>query len=141
ACLAVTAVVHRFVQVGREQAQRFAGQQVGQRVLLQRASVGLDGVHHGVDAGGGGHRRRQTERQVGVEQRQVRQQQRRNHAHLGGGAGGDDGDLGDLRAGAGGGRYLDQRQALAPGIADAVDVRQRLRALGVRQQCHQLGDV
>ena len=141
ACLAVAAVVHRLVQIGRQEAQRLAGQQVGHGVLLQRAGVGLDGMHHGVDAGGRGHRWRQAEGEIGVEQRQVRQQQGRDHAHLGRLAGGDDGDLRDFRTGAGGGRHLNQRQALALGIADAIDVLQRLRAIRMGQQCHQLGHI
>jgi len=133
--------VHRLVEIACQQAQRFAGQQVGHRVLLQRAGVGLDGMHHGVDAGSGGHGRRQAEGEIRIQQRQIRQQQRRDHAHLGRLAGGDDGDLRDLGAGAGGGRHLDQRQALALGIADAVDVLQRLGGARMRQQRHQLGDV
>ena len=79
-------------------------------------------MHHGVDAGGRGDRRWQAEGQVGIEQSQIRQQQRRNHAHLGGLAGGDDGDRRHLRASSGGGRHLDQRQAPAAGIAHAVDL-------------------
>ena len=64
--------MHRLIQIGGQQAQGLAGQQVGQRVLLDLAGVGLDGVDHGVDAGGGGHRRWQAEGQFGVEQRQIR---------------------------------------------------------------------
>ena len=63
------------------------------------------------------------------------------HFVIGGGAGGDDRNLGDFRAGAGGGRHLNQRQALAAGIADAVDVLQGLRAARVREQGNQLGHV
>ena len=98
-------------------------------------------MHHGVDAGGGGHVGRQAQGQVGIQQRQVGQQNGGDHAHLGGGAGGDDGDLGHFRAGAGRGWHLNQRQALAAGVAHAIDVLQALRAVGVCEQGNQLGHV
>ncbi|MNP53512.1 hypothetical protein D3C76_1479930 [compost metagenome] len=98
-------------------------------------------MDHGVDAGGGGDRRRQAEGEVGVEQRQVRQQQGRDHAELSGFAGGDDGDGCHLGAGTGGGRHLQQRQAAATDVAHAIDIRQPLLAVRVRQQRHQLGHV
>ncbi|MNE59415.1 hypothetical protein D3C80_1545080 [compost metagenome] len=56
-------------------------------------------------------------------------------------AGGDDSDRRHFRAGARRGRHLDQRQAPATGLVDAVDVAEQLRALRVRQQRHQLGHV
>ncbi|MNT01948.1 hypothetical protein D3C72_1364350 [compost metagenome] len=74
-CLAVTAVVHRLIEVAGEHVQGFAGQQVGQRVTLELAGVGFDGVDHGIDTGGSGDRWRQANGQVGIKQRQVRQQQ------------------------------------------------------------------
>ena len=64
-------------------------------------------MHHGVDASSSGDVGRQTEGEVGIQQRQIGQQNRRNHAHFGGCAGGDNGDLGDFRAGAGGGGHLE----------------------------------
>ncbi len=73
---AVAAVLHHRIQVAGQQAQGLAGEHVGQRVLLQFAGVGLDGVHHGVDAGGGGDVGGQPEGQVGIQQRQIRQQNR-----------------------------------------------------------------
>src|SRR3990167_8908003 len=98
-------------------------------------------MHHSVDSGGGGHSRRQAKGQLGIEQRQIRQQQRRDHAHFGGFTSGDNGNLRDFRTGTGGGRYQNQRQTLTQGIANAVDLRQLLAALRMRQQRHQLGHI
>ena len=68
--------------------------------------------------------------QLGVEDRPVGQELRRDDALLLGGAGGDDRDRRHLRAGAGGGRRKHQRQALALDQADAVDVADRLARAG-----------
>ncbi|VTS45213.1 Uncharacterised protein [Streptococcus dysgalactiae subsp. equisimilis] len=98
-------------------------------------------MHHRVDTGRRGDRRRQAEGQVGVEQRQVGQQVGRDHAHLGGLASGDDGDRRHLGAGAGGGRHLDQRQARPARVAYPEHFAQALPRLGVGEQRDQLGDV
>lgn len=139
--LAVAAVAYRAFQVGRQQAQRLPRQQVGQRVLLQFAGIALDRMHHRVDTGRRGDRRRQAEGQVGVEQRQVGQQVGRDHAHLGGLAGGDDGDRRHLGAGPGGGRHLDQRQARPACVADPEDLAEPLPCFWVGEQRDQLGYV
>ena len=112
--------------VAAEQPQRLAGEAVGDDVLLELRGVGLDGVHHRVDAGGGGDRSRQADGQLGVEDGPVRQELRRDDAFLLGGAGGDDRDRRDLGTGAGGGRREHKRQPLTLDQADAVDVRDRL---------------
>ncbi|MNP11754.1 hypothetical protein D3C76_1039560 [compost metagenome] len=137
----VATVVYRLVEVAGQQPQRFAGQQAGHRVALEPAGGGLDGMDHGIDTGGGSDRRWQAQGALGVEQRQVGQQQRRNDRHLGRLAGGDHGDRGDLGAGPGGGRHLDQWQARALGLVDAIDRLQGLVTGGVCQQRHQLGDI
>ena len=96
-------------------------------------------MHHGVDAGGGRHGRRQAQGQAGVEDGQVRIQLRRHHAHLAGGACGDDGDVRHFRTRAGRGRQLHQGQALALHIADTIQLRQCLAPGG--QHGDQLGHV
>ena len=105
---AVGAVAAGRQQVAAEQAQCLACQRVGQGVLLVAPGVGLDGMDHGVDAGGRRGQARQPEREPGVEQHVVGVELRRDHAHLAGLAGGQDRDIGDFRAGAGGGRHQHQ---------------------------------
>ena len=134
-------ISHYRRKIRRKQTQGFTRQQVRQRILLDLAGVGLDGMHHGIDASGCSNRRRQAQGQIGVEHSQIRQQHGRNHTHLGGFAGGDNCHRSHLGTGASRGRHLDQRQALAPGIADAVDVLERLQTRRMRQQSHQLGHV
>ena len=116
--------------VAAKQPQRLARQAVGDDVLLVLRGVGLDGVHHRVDAGGGGDGGGKADGQLGVEDRPVGQELRRDDALLLGGAGGDDRDRRDLGAGAGGGRREHQRQPLALDQADAVDVADRLVRAG-----------
>ena len=96
-------------------------------------------MDHGVDAGGGGDGRRQAERQLGVEDRDVGQDERRRDAALFLGADGDDRDRRDFRAGAGGGRHQAERQARTPGVADAPGVVEVFA--GAAQQGRELGDV
>ncbi|MNP20966.1 hypothetical protein D3C76_1135690 [compost metagenome] len=98
-------------------------------------------MHHGIDPGGRRDLRRQAEGQVGIEQRQVWQQQGRNHTHLAVLTGGDNGNRRHLRTGARRGRHLDQRQALPAGLIDPVDIAKLLLTLRVCKQCHQLGHV
>ena len=89
--------------------------------------IGLDGMHHGVDAGCRGDLRRQAERQFGSSTAMSGRMTRRRDAALLLVADRDDRDRRDLRAGAGRGRHQHQRQARALGIADAPGVVERLR--------------
>ena len=64
----ITAILDRRLQVGGHQGQGLACQHVGVGVLLQLGSVGLNGVHHGIDAGGRCDRGGQAGGQAWVEQ-------------------------------------------------------------------------
>ncbi|MNF75300.1 hypothetical protein D3C84_573620 [compost metagenome] len=137
--MGIGAVVTHPLQVVAQQAQRLAGQAVGNRVLQVSGGVGLDGVDHRIDAGGGGHGLGQPQGQVGVEQGNIRQQGRRDDHILLALAGGDHRYGGDFGAGAGGGGHQNQRQAAAVGALDTVDIGQRFFAAG--QQCGQFGRI
>ena len=96
-------------------------------------------MHHRVDACGRRDGAGQADRELGIQDGQVGIELRRDHAHLGRLACGDDGHRRHLGARARGGRHLDQRQACAGDLADAVHLFQRL--LRGQQRGDQLGHV
>ena len=58
-------------QVAAEQPQSLPRQRIADRVLLDLAGIGLDGMHHRVDARRRRMGRRQADRELGIEQREV----------------------------------------------------------------------
>ena len=84
--------------------------------------------------------RRQAERQIGIEQRDVGNEQRRDDALLLVRAGGDDGDRRHLRAGAG--RRRHERAAAGAGPSRCRRRRYRQASSPLRsKQRHELGDI
>ena len=116
-----------------------ARQHIGHRIFLVTTGERFDGVHHRIDAGGGGHKRWQTQGQGCIEDGQVRVQLRRDHAHLGRFACRYDGNVGDLRTRTGRRRNLHQRQTATFDVADTVNVSDLL--LARCQHGDELGDV
>ena len=98
--------LHRARQRLGDQANAFQRDPVAQRVKLRRGER-LDAVRQRIGAGGGGELRRQIDRQLRVEDDQVRQQRgMEDHALLA--VDRDDRAAADFAAGAGGGRDRDE---------------------------------
>jgi hypothetical protein len=133
------AVVHGGADALADQLDALGGQRVGVHGRVHR-DVGLDVVDEGVHAARGGDVRRAAVGEHGVDQRDVRDQVRADdallHVEL---LVGEDGDRGDLGAGAGRGRDGDQRQALLGDLIDA-DVVLELVVVGGEDR-DDLGDV
>lgn len=70
--------------------QCLQGQHVGGRILLKAGSVGLDGVHHGVDASQCGNLGGHADSQFRIQDYRVGIQLGGDHAHLGGSTRDDD---------------------------------------------------
>ncbi|MNZ94851.1 hypothetical protein D3C78_1139690 [compost metagenome] len=136
---AILAVFAGGNQIACQQPQGLASERIRYWVLAVTAGVGLDGMYHRVDAGGGGDQRWQAGGQLGIEDDLVGIQLVGHDAHFGRLAGGQDGDVGHLRASACGSGDLHQWQACALDLADTVQVGQCL--LGGDQHRGQFGDV
>ncbi|MOA10429.1 hypothetical protein D3C78_1303180 [compost metagenome] len=136
---AILAVFAGCDQVARQQPQGLAGEGIRHRVLSMPAGVGLNGVHHCIDTGGGGDQRWQADGQFGVEDHLVGIQLVGYDAHLGRLACSQNGDVGHLRAGTRRGRDLHQWQARTLDLADAIQLGQRL--VGGDQHGGQFGNV
>jgi hypothetical protein len=103
--------------------QRLSRQSPRHRVVVGRGGgISLDRVDHRVDTGRGGDIFRQAEREIGVENGQIRQEEGAHDALFLRLARGQDGNRRHLRARAGGGRHQHQRQARSPGVADAISI-------------------
>ncbi|MNT46981.1 hypothetical protein D3C72_1836570 [compost metagenome] len=96
-------------------------------------------MNHGINTRRGRYRARQTQRQVRIQQGDVRQQGWRDDHVLLTLAGGDHRYRSDFRAGACGGGDQNQRQAPAIGLVDAINIGQGFFA--ARQQRCQLGRI
>ena len=90
------------------------------------AGVGFDSMDHGVNCGSRGMHRRQTERQVGIQQHHIAIQLRGHHAHFAVFTGGENRDVGYFGAGSGGRRDLHQRQTRPFDLIHAVHRVERL---------------
>ena len=138
--LDIRAPVHRRLDRAADERQRLPRQQARDRIIVGAdRRIGLDRMHHGVNAGRRRHMRGQTERQLGIEQGHIGQEDRRHDAHLLGLAGGDDGNRRHLGAGAGRCGREDHRQSRPLRLADAEHVGQRLASR--REQGDELGGV
>ncbi|EGF30651.1 hypothetical protein IMCC9480_1067 [Oxalobacteraceae bacterium IMCC9480] len=117
---AVVAISAGSDDMRRQQRQRLLRQHVRQRIFQAHAGISLDRMDHRIDAGGGSGSRRQTQRQFGIKDREVGNEQGRDHPALGGGTSRHNRNRGHFGTGAGRGRYLHQRQARTDDVADAV---------------------
>ncbi|MBB3165855.1 hypothetical protein FHS25_006367 [Rhizobium laguerreae] len=87
-------------------------------------------MRHGVDARLSGEVRRQAERQLGIEDHPVRDEERRDHRLLLVVRRLNDGDRRHFRSGARRGRNQQQRQPIAGGKVDTIDIIKLVRGFG-----------
>ena len=118
--------------------QRLGGEQLAQCTRIRR-EIALHRVDHRIDGRGREHRIRQTEQHAGHERRFVRKHRRRYQTNLDAlSCTVDDGNVGNLRAGAAGSRHDDQLMLLLEVCHAVVQIVHTVGGLGNGQH---LGNV
>ena len=120
--------------------QRLGGEQLAQCTRIRR-EIALHRVDHRIDGRGREHRIRQTEQHAGHERRFVRKHRRRYQTNLDAlSCTVDDGNVGNLRAGAAGSRHDDQLMLLLEVCHAVVQVVHTVGRLGNSQHLCDVDD-
>ena len=123
---------------GQDEVQRLGGEQLAQCTRIRR-EIALHRVDHRIDGRSREHRIRQAEQHTGHERRLIREHRGRYQTDLDTLSGAvDDGNVGNLRAGAAGSRHDDQLMLLLEVCHAVVQIVHTVGGLGNGQH---LGNV